>query len=66
VAISGGDRRDITRQNLFRPVGHIVSAVAQLAKLVVAHGPQTAAALEKQANRLLKNSKWMIFAHANR
>ena len=43
------NRRDAAGDNLLGPVGAVVSAVAQLAILVVAHGPQTAVALEQQA-----------------
>ena len=46
---SGGNRRDIAGHNLLGKVGIVVSAVAQLAIAVVAHGPQAAVALEKQA-----------------
>src|ERR1017187_5328894 len=50
---SCGNRRDVAGHNLFGKVGIVIAvisgAVAQLAKVVVAHGPQTAVALEKQA-----------------
>ena len=53
VEPSGGNRCDAAGHNLLGKVGVIVAAisgaVAQLAIVVVAHGPQTAVALEKQA-----------------
>src|SRR5208282_247608 len=54
VVIPCGNRRDIGGHNLLGQVGGVerwktVSTVAQLAIIVVAHGPQTAVALEKQA-----------------
>src|SRR5208283_2586536 len=44
-----GDCHDVARHNLFWPVGVIESAIAQLAIMVEAHGPQAAVALEKKA-----------------
>jgi hypothetical protein len=53
VITSRGNGRDIRGHNLFGRVGLVVAAiggaVAQLAIAVVAHGPQAAAALEKEA-----------------
>jgi len=53
VVSSCSNRRDVAGHNLLGKVGVVVAAisgaVAQLAKIVVAHGPQTAVALEKQA-----------------
>ena len=52
MVASCGNRRDVAGHNLLGLVGSIgvvESAVAQLAIEVVAHGPQAAVALEKQA-----------------
>src|ERR1035437_2099162 len=46
---SSGNRRDAAGHNLLGLVGLIISAVAQPASTTVAHGPQTAITLDKQA-----------------
>ena len=51
MTVSCGNRRDAAGHDHFRAVGAVAvkSAVAQLAKCIVAHGPQAAVILEKQA-----------------
>src|ERR1019366_1826470 len=49
MVVSGGNRGDVGGHNLYRQMRIGISAVAQLTFVVVAHAPQTAVALKKQA-----------------
>jgi hypothetical protein len=49
MEISGGDRRNVTGNNLLGSVGVVDCAIARLAKIVLTHDPQAAVALKKQA-----------------
>src|ERR1019366_6533452 len=49
MVVSGGNRGDVGGHNLYRQMRIGISAVAQLTFVVVAHAPQNAVALKKQA-----------------
>ena len=63
IFTSSGYHGNIATHNLLWKVGLIESSVTQLALIIIAHGPQTAIALKKQAVRVSSRNCHDIASH---